>query len=173
MQVKLQDTEPVRWLPSPRGLQSMSAPLVWVVMAHLESARHGRLDKALLVCFCALVHFFFSFLLTHFLFFLSGQPAHSPTCLLYVQSICLSAPLMVPSFGGFVSAPPVIAILCETGGREKKRNKNESPNGFDDAAAGRRACVRLWVFCCRIDCRAPRECSPPTCPRWGISGKLV
>lgn len=81
----------------------------------------------------------------------------------YLSDVCpidlfVSAPLMVPSFGGFVSLLPVIAILCETKKRErekeeKKRNKNESPNGFDDAVAGGRACVRLCVFCCGIDCR--------------------
>lgn len=66
---------------------------------------------------------------------------------------------MVPSFGGFVSAPPVIAILSETKEIESERkrkerwNKSESPNGFDDALAGGRACVRLCVFCCGIDCR--------------------
>lgn len=44
--------------PVPEGLRSMSALLVCAVMAHLEYNRHSWLDKARLVCLCALVSLF-------------------------------------------------------------------------------------------------------------------
>lgn len=139
----------------------MSALLVCVVMAHLEYNRHSRLDKASLVFFFYMHLFTFSSLS-----FNSFSPFFVQTArpLPYLSDVCpidlfVSAPLMVPSFGGFVSAPPVIAILSKTKEIESERkrkerwNKNESPNSFDDALAGGRACVRLCVFCCGIDCR--------------------
>lgn len=108
--------------PVPEGLQSMSALLVCAVMAHLEYNRHSWLDKARLVCLCALVSLLSLLFYPFLLFFcplpcvkIPPPPPHSSTCLLYVRSICLcQLPLMVPSSGSFVSTLNVIAILCET-----------------------------------------------------------
>lgn len=138
----------------------------------------GQGIACLFLCTCSL---------SFFLSFNSFSPFSVQTArpLPYLSDACpidlfVSAPLMVPSFGDFVSAPPVIVILCETEKREserkrgeKKWNKNESPNGFDDAVAGGRACVRLCVCFVVGSIVGPWECSPPTCSRWGISGKLV
>lgn len=176
MQVNLQDTEPVRWLQSPRGLQSMRAPLVCVVMAHLENNRHGRLHKALLVCFYALLHFFpLSFNSFSPFFVQTARP------LPYLSDVCpidlfVSAPLMVPSFGGFVSLPPVIAILCETKERERERKKRGIKMSLRMVLMMRLPeGVHVCVCVCFVvgSIVGPWECSLPTCSRWGISGKLV
>lgn len=72
---------------------------------------------------------------------------------------------MVPSFGGFVSATGRNCYLVRNqresekegdGERGKKRNKNEPPNGFDDAVAGRRVCARFVAG----SIVAPRERRP-------------
>lgn len=105
--------------PVPEGLQSMSALLVCAVMAHLEYNRHSCLDKARLVCLCALVHYFLFFFTPSFFCPLPCVKISPPPSFLYLSVVCpidlfASAPLMVPSFGSFVNTLDIIAILCET-----------------------------------------------------------
>lgn len=85
----LLDTKPVRYLQSPWGLQSMSAPLVCVVMAHLDYNRHGRLDKASLVCFCALIHFFFLSFNSFSPFSADSPPTKLPVLCMCNRSVCV------------------------------------------------------------------------------------
>lgn len=153
----------------------MSAPLVCVVMAHLEYNRHGRLDKASLVCFYALVHFFpLSFNSFSPFFRADSPPTTLPVRCMSNRSVCASS-----INGPIVSLPPVIAILCETKERDRVRERGKK--------SGIKMSLRMvlmmrlpeGVHVCVCVCFVvgsivgPWDCSPPACSRWGISGKLV
>lgn len=147
-----------------RASQSMSALLVCNGPFRIQPSQLvGQSKPCLFMLTCLPVS------LLHLLFFCPS----TPTLFLYLSPVCpidlfVSAPLMVPSFGTFVSTPGIIAILCETKRRAGIKMSSSPLNCFDVIAERDWGCVCVCVSNRLVSLRASSYLL-----KVGISKKLI